>query len=504
MANANQLFNFIQGSDITGESAYDIWRKAGYVGTEEDFLEFLQSGPKGDPGEQGDPAEPIYLYFLQSSTNVVKKGADNVFVPSTITFKSFSRQGGTCVNEEYLGRFVISETIDGNVWNKTYESSVNENAKVYNIVNQNAKIVKCELYEADGTVNLLDTQSTVVLTDISNIEVGARNLILQSDTEFDVNDVHELNLVDFELQRLVGKDCVFSIFVEPNSFNPVENYIEFINTWKNDSGESETSIIKFELANLEIGERQKFNLNLTAPVGYNALDSITINIHLNGEVETKVSRPKFEIGKVATDWTPAPEDLQNMVAVLNNDSHTVVVLEENVDYSECKSTIQVFYGSIDVTDKCTYEVTASESVIGNWDNNTHTFSVTEITETNGYVDIKATYKNISIIKRFTVLKIFTLKGLQGDAGKSTYDIWKELGNEGTAEEFLNSLKGKQGDAGKSTYDIWKELGNEGTAQDFIDSLKCKDYVDSKINEFANRQTELENTLGDIEAILATI
>ena len=473
MANANQLFNFIQGSDITGESAYDIWRRAGYVGTEEDFLEFLQSGPKGDSGEQGAPADPVYLYFLQASTNVVKKGADNVFVPGTVAFKSFSRQGGTCVNEEYLGRFVISETVDGNVWNKTYESSMNENVKVYNIVNQNAKMIKCELYEADGFTNLLDTQSTAVLTDISNIEIGARNLILHSDVEYDVNSVYELNLADFELQRLVGKDCAFSIFVGPNNFNPADNYVEFIATWKNDSNESETSTVKLELVNTEIGERQKFNLNFVNPVGYNTLDNIVVNLCLNTEVKTKVSRPKFEIGKVATEWLPAPEDLQSLVAILSNDSH-IVSIDKNgtVDYSDCESAIQVFYGNIDITSQCNYEVISSDTVNGNWNSENYTFSVTEISGNSGYVDIIASYKNTNITKRFTVSKVNSAKG---EAGKSTYDIWKELGNEGTAQDFLDSLKGNQGpqgntgekgEDGKSAYEIWLELdGNAGKSEE---------------------------------------
>ena len=41
-----QLYNFVQGSDISGESSYDIWKKL-YEGSEADFLDFLKSGPQG-------------------------------------------------------------------------------------------------------------------------------------------------------------------------------------------------------------------------------------------------------------------------------------------------------------------------------------------------------------------------------------------------------------------------------------------------------------------------
>ena len=77
----------------------------------------------------------------------------------------------------------------------------------------------------------------------------------------------------------------------------------------------------------------------------------------------------------------------------------------------------------------------------------------------------------------------TLKGggaLKGDDGKSAYQSWLDLGNNGTEEDFINSLKGEKGQVGekgetgndgKSSYEIWLDNGNVGTEQDFLDSLK---------------------------------
>ena len=39
------------------------------------------------------------------------------------------------------------------------------------------------------------------------------------------------------------------------------------------------------------------------------------------------------------------------------------------------------------------------------------------------------------------------QGVQGETGKSAYEIWLELGNEGTEEEFLAWLKGEAGEKG---------------------------------------------------------
>lgn len=99
-----------------------------------------------------------------------------------------------------------------------------------------------------------------------------------------------------------------------------------------------------------------------------------------------------------------------------------------------------------------------------------------------------------------------LNGIDGSNGESAYEIWIKLGNSGTEQDFINSLIGRDGkdgtdgsngrdgqdgqngqdgrdgrdgvdgQNGKSAYEIWLELGNVGSEQDFIDSLKGADGV----------------------------
>lgn len=56
----------------------------------------------------------------------------------------------------------------------------------------------------------------------------------------------------------------------------------------------------------------------------------------------------------------------------------------------------------------------------------------------------------------------------GADGKSAYQTWLDLGNEGTEEDFIESLRGEDGE---SAYEAWLALGNTGTKEDFINSLK---------------------------------
>ena len=74
-------------------------------------------------------------------------------------------------------------------------------------------------------------------------------------------------------------------------------------------------------------------------------------------------------------------------------------------------------------------------------------------------------------------------GVQGIDGKSAYEIWLDLGNTGSEQDFIDSLIGDDGDPGDpgddgdSAYEVWLALGNTGTEQDFIDSLIGADGED---------------------------
>jgi hypothetical protein len=69
------------------------------------------------------------------------------------------------------------------------------------------------------------------------------------------------------------------------------------------------------------------------------------------------------------------------------------------------------------------------------------------------------------------------EGPPGPDGMSAYEVWLDLGNTGTEEDFIESLVGPagvdglDGEDGLSAYEIWLDLGNTGTEDDFIASLE---------------------------------
>lgn len=98
---------------------------------------------------------------------------------------------------------------------------------------------------------------------------------------------------------------------------------------------------------------------------------------------------------------------KNMTFQLSNDMQTITSdADGNIPvFPTVATTAKVMYGSSDITNDCSYTITKSDSVIGSWDVDTHTYTVTGLSADNGWVDIKAVYlNNLAVTKRFTVSK----------------------------------------------------------------------------------------------------
>ena len=99
---------------------------------------------------------------------------------------------------------------------------------------------------------------------------------------------------------------------------------------------------------------------------------------------------------------------KNMTMTLSNEYQAISTDENgNIpgEFPQVQTTAQVMYGTMDVTDDCSYTITESENVTGIWDKSTHTYTVSEVTADNVWIDIKAVYLNaLTITRRFNVSK----------------------------------------------------------------------------------------------------
>lgn len=133
-----------------------------------------------------------------------------------------------------------------------------------------------------------------------------------------------------------------------------------------------------------------------------------------------------------TDDTKAEEALEaaslarNMTMQLDNDYQGIPVDSDGnyTEFPECTTTATVMYGTQDITDNCTYTITTSQNIQGNWNKETKTYTVTGLTADSGWVNIKAAYlNNLAVSKQFSIAKQYAgpqgIPGV-GTDGKTTY------------------------------------------------------------------------------------
>lgn len=128
------------------------------------------------------------------------------------------------------------------------------------------------------------------------------------------------------------------------------------------------------------------------------------------------------------------EDVENMAALarnmtmqLDNDYQGIPVDSDGnyTEFPECTTTATVMYGTQDITDNCTYTITTSQNIQGNWNRETKTYTVTGLTADSGWVNIKAAYlNNLVVSKQFSLAKQYAgpqgIPGKDGKDGKTQY------------------------------------------------------------------------------------
>lgn len=128
------------------------------------------------------------------------------------------------------------------------------------------------------------------------------------------------------------------------------------------------------------------------------------------------------------------EDVENMAALarnmtmqLDNDYQGIPVDSDGnyTEFPECTTTATVMYGTQDITDNCTYTITTSQNIQGNWNKETKTYTVTGLTADSGWVNIKAAYlNNLVVSKQFSLAKQYAgpqgIPGKDGKDGKTQY------------------------------------------------------------------------------------
>lgn len=132
------------------------------------------------------------------------------------------------------------------------------------------------------------------------------------------------------------------------------------------------------------------------------------------------------------------------------------------DFPNCQTTITIMSGDNDVTAEATIQPTLRKGIIGEWDAETFTYTVTGLTEDNCYIEFTALYNDSTVKRRFTVCKqrygkdgenaVSPVVSVEKKDGKTIISITDKTGTH-TQEvlDGVNGTPGPKGEDGKTSY-----------------------------------------------------
>lgn len=132
------------------------------------------------------------------------------------------------------------------------------------------------------------------------------------------------------------------------------------------------------------------------------------------------------------------------------------------DFPNCQTTITIMSGNNDVTAEATIQPTLRKGIIGEWDAETFTYTVTGLTEDNCYIEFTALYNDSTVKRRFTVCKqrygkdgenaVSPVVSVEKKNGKTIISITDKTGTH-TQEvlDGVNGTPGPKGEDGKTSY-----------------------------------------------------
>lgn len=295
-------------------------------------------GAYGDTGATGTAASlvqitPSALYFKSTT------GKDGTFTPEYIylypRFQSVSYS-----NWQY-------STNGGTSW--TNASGANGlTIGSYNGVANSLRIARGSTLYTDSITSVsfrcnsnnssvYDIVSIAKIYDVVDIQIGGRNLLLDTGfiNEYKYSDTtpHGKSLFvsnNIPLEQLTGKEVIFSYFVSclgdwvDLAGSSTSNRFGFHGTmrWKN-STTNELSGFQYPfttyLSTKGLNDRVSMKLKLTPPSGFDVLETLSFSFQPYAVPSTtntnvwRIGYPKLELGNKATDWTPAPEDVDNTI-----------------------------------------------------------------------------------------------------------------------------------------------------------------------------------------------
>ena len=270
------------------------------------------TGATGAPGGKGDTGASATSYWITASNNIIGKSQTGVINPTTITFNGFSKTG-TANSVAYAGRFIIQTSTNGTTYTTRYTtpSNTNESSCTYTIP-ADSLFIKCLFYMAGGTTVLLDEQTVPIVESAEGIQVGGRNLVLNTQGEHNPSlggsNVYTLPLTDSSM--FLGKELTFS-FKAKSSNGTNKMYIAIGTGSQTRNKITEDIVIPIDY--------KEFKYTFIASTSTDTTKLMIVagtSWFPDNDGSITITDIKLEKGNKATDWTPAPEDVDKAISTV--------------------------------------------------------------------------------------------------------------------------------------------------------------------------------------------
>ena len=271
---------------------------------------------------------------VQGSTGTAASLVD--ITPSALYFKSTTGKDGT-FTPDYIYLYPRFQTVTYSKWEYSTDggttwiaaSGANGLAiSTYNSVANTLRISKTSTLYTDtitsisfrcvsSNASVYDTVSIAKIYDVVDLNIGGRNYIQSSATEWvtpgmssnSAYGVYKNNLNNiFEL--LVGKELMISFEAK---IETVDNALGQIRIYGS-NGSPKYQLGSKSFTNITPNQWQRFETSISITHNTSNTGEGRIEFYGNNATTTKIyiKNLKLEVGNKATDWSPAPEDLNNI------------------------------------------------------------------------------------------------------------------------------------------------------------------------------------------------
>lgn len=166
---------------------------------------------KAYAGETG-PDGAARTYFLEANATVIKQGVDDAFVPGTVTYSAYYRDGTSAERSPYVGLIKIEATKDGTNWETVVDPLENKSSESYTPTDPETAFIRCTLY---SLADIRDIYHGLWIEGSSTVLADDDGSMLEIDHTIDIIDGgHQVDIQTTAVVRDVSaltQDNIFDI-----------------------------------------------------------------------------------------------------------------------------------------------------------------------------------------------------------------------------------------------------------------------------------------------------